>query len=48
MHPLLEIKNLSTSFDTAEGKMEAVKDISFSLNHGETAALVGNRGPANP
>src|SRR5665213_3760209 len=43
-HPLLEIKNLSVDFVTDSTKFSAVKNISFSLNKGETLAIVGESG----
>lgn len=43
-HPLLEIKNLSVDFVTDSAKFSAVKNISFSLNKGETLAIVGESG----
>ena len=42
--PLLEIKNLKVSFDTEDGIVHAVNDISFSVNKGETIGIVGESG----
>lgn len=44
MIPLLEIKDLSVSFGRASGAVQAVKNVSFSINRGETVALVGESG----
>ena len=44
MSDLLEIENLSVSFDTPQGELEAVRDVSFSLRNGEVLALVGESG----
>lgn len=44
MSDLLEVKNLSVSFDTPQGELEAVRDVSFSLREGEVLALVGESG----
>lgn len=41
---LLEIKDLSVSFHTENGVLEAVKNISFSIDKGESVALVGESG----
>lgn len=41
---LLEINNLSISFKTSKGTLEAVRDISFHLNEGETLGIVGESG----
>ncbi|MFM1986131.1 MAG: hypothetical protein RIS18_348, partial [Actinomycetota bacterium] len=40
----LEIKNLSVSFDTADGKVHAVDNLSFGLKAGEVLAIVGESG----
>ena len=44
MNSLLEIKNLSTGFDTGNGFAEAIGNISFALHRGETVGLVGESG----
>ncbi|MGZ5255953.1 MAG: ATP-binding cassette domain-containing protein, partial [Flavitalea sp.] len=44
MLPLLEIKDLTLGFHTESGKVEALKNISFSLQKGEVLALVGESG----
>ncbi len=41
---LLNVENLSVSFNTREGKTEAVKNASFSLQRGETLGIVGESG----
>ena len=41
---LLEIKNLTTSFNTDQGKVKAVNDVSLSLNEGEVIGIVGESG----
>jgi peptide/nickel transport system ATP-binding protein len=41
---LLSVENVNVSFRTALGTTEAVKDVSFSLNTGETLAVVGESG----
>ena len=40
----LEVKNLVTEFNTENGKVIAVNDISFKLNKGETLGIVGESG----
>ena len=44
MQELLEVKNLSVSFDTPAGELHAVRDVSFSLKSGEVLAIVGESG----
>ena len=41
--PLLDVKNLSVSFDTAKGRVEAVRNISFTLGR-ERLGIVGESG----
>ena len=41
---ILQVKNLSISFRTGAGKVQAVRDISFDLLRGETLAIVGESG----
>ena len=41
---LLDVRGLSLSIDTDEGTLEALSDITFTLERGETFALVGESG----
>ena len=43
-HTLLEVKNLVTSFQTSGGILQAVKDVSFHVDKGETLCIVGESG----
>lgn len=42
--PILEIDRLSISFRTEAGTVDAVKNVSLSMNHGESLAVVGESG----
>ena len=44
MEKILEVRNLSVSFDSPKGEVQAVRDVSFSLKKGEVLALVGESG----
>jgi oligopeptide/dipeptide ABC transporter ATP-binding protein len=44
MSPLLEVRNLQTTFPSAQGPVPVVDGISFSLSRGEVLALVGESG----
>ena len=41
---LLEIKNLAVQFRSSEGMVDAVRDVSLSINPGESVAVVGESG----
>ena len=42
--PLLSIKNLSVSFPTDDGVVDAVRDVSFDVRPGEVVSVVGESG----
>ncbi len=42
--PLLEVKDLHTSFFTDAGEVKAVNGVSFSLDHGKVLGIVGESG----
>ncbi len=44
MSRLLDVENLTLQFDTDEGRITAVDDVSFSLEAGEVMGLVGESG----
>lgn len=44
MPPLLEVERLTVSFDTYAGEVEAVRDVSFTLDRGQVLAIVGESG----
>ena len=44
MSHLLEVKNLDVKFDTDEGRITAVENISLSVDQGEVLGIVGESG----
>ena len=42
--PLLEVKHLTTEFETDQGTVKAVRDISFTVEKGEILGIVGESG----
>ena len=44
MSALLEVQDLSVTLKIAEGEMTAVRDVSFTVNRGETLGIVGESG----
>ncbi|WP_203566597.1 dipeptide ABC transporter ATP-binding protein [Aestuariimicrobium ganziense] len=42
--PLLEVEGLTLSYDTRQGRVEVVHDVSFRVGRGEVVALVGESG----
>ncbi|WP_425098697.1 ABC transporter ATP-binding protein [Tropicibacter sp. S64] len=44
MSPLLEVRNLSVDFHTAQGTVHAVRNVSWHLDRGETLAILGESG----
>jgi len=44
MGKLLEVKNLKVSYHTYAGEVQSVRGVDFSLNEGETLAIVGESG----
>ena len=39
--PLLQVRNLTTRFNTERGRATAVDQVSFDIGQGETVAIVG-------
>ena len=44
MPPLLDVRNLNIEFATAQGRVTAVRDVSFHVDPGEVLGLVGESG----
>lgn len=44
MDKILEVKDLSVSFDTPDGEIQAIRNVSFSLKKGEILAVIGESG----
>lgn len=44
MKTILDVKNLSVSFDVYGGEVQAVRDVSFQVKEGEAVAIVGESG----
>ena len=44
MQDLLQVKDLKITFTLPEGRLEAVRDVSFRIAPGSTVALVGESG----
>ncbi len=43
-NPLLQVENLSISYQTANGQLPAVRGVEFTIEQGETLAIVGESG----
>lgn len=41
MSNILEVKDLTITFDTFAGTVQAIRGVSFDLKKGETLAIVG-------
>ena len=42
--PLLDVRNLRTSFFTHAGEVKAIRDVSFTVGQGEIVGIVGESG----
>jgi peptide/nickel transport system ATP-binding protein len=41
---VLEVRDLAVEFHTVQGRVRAVRDVSFYLDRGETLAILGESG----
>ena len=41
---MIELKNVSKSLDTAEGKVDALKDVSITIDDGDIYGIIGMSG----
>ena len=41
---MIQLKNLYKSYNTEEGKVEAVKDVTLSINKGDIYGIIGFSG----
>ena len=44
MNNILEIKNLKKNYNTIEGEIEAIKNLTFEVKNGEILGIVGSSG----
>jgi putative ABC transport system ATP-binding protein len=44
VHPILEARSLSKAYNTAEGELTVLKDVTFALHPGSSCAIVGPSG----
>ena len=44
MKEILKVKNISKKYQAVNGEVEAIKDISFSIDEGEFVSLIGPSG----
>ncbi len=42
--PILDVRDLAISYETRKGDVQAVRDVSFEVNRGETQGIVGESG----
>ena len=44
MEPILDVRDLHTSFLTSSGEVQAVRGVSFQVDKGQTLGIVGESG----